>query len=218
MKRPSCLLVASLGIAAASIVGAAQSRPPEKPNFSGNWTLNRELSDEPRPARSQRPPSGDPRRGDGGGGRGRFGGGIGGRGGFGGGLGGGRYGAGRAGANDEARATLQELVAAARLPSQRLTIYHSAANIAVTDSSGRTRFFQTNGSRDKHQLDAGTVDSTTRWAGDQLVTDYDLGNGRRMTCTYALVPDTRQLVVRIRFDGAGAGPPIKYVYDVVRTR
>src|SRR5262249_51713760 len=110
-----------------------------------------------------------------------------------------------------------------RSPSPTLTVSHSAANIAVTDARGRTRFFQTTGAKDKHQYDAGTIDSTTAWIGDQLVTQYDLGNGRRLTCTYSLVSETRQLVVRIRADGGaqfgGRGAATyKYVYDAVRPR
>ena len=198
-------------------------RPPaaaERPNFSGDWTLNRELSDEPQPTRNaddRRVPDG--RRGGGSGG-------FGGRGGYGrhGGYGGG-YGGGR-GSNQESaddRARIQEAIADARSPSPSLTISHSGASIAITDARGRTRFFQTTGAKDKHQFDAGTVDSTTSWNGDQLVTQYDFGAGRRLTFTYSLLPTTRQLVVRIRIDGAGQygarGPTmLKYVYDPQRRR
>jgi hypothetical protein len=219
MNRWHWLAAVALGATCLTAVGRAQSRPADKPNFSGDWTLNRELSDEPRVG-AEAARGTDDRRG-GGGRRGGFGGGMGGRGGFG---GMGRRGYGGGGRQEEsadARTKLQELADEARLGSETLTISHSGANIAVTDSRGRTRFFQTNGSRDKHQLVTGTIDSTTRWAGDQLVTEYDAGNGRKLTYTYSLVPNTRQFLVRVRIDGPSGGavsPPIKYVYDRARAR
>jgi len=121
------------------------------------------------------------------------------------------------------RAKAQEAIHDARSPSPNLTISHSAVNIAITDVRGRTRFFQTTGAIDKHQFDSGTIDSTTSWSGDQLVTQYELGNGRRLTYTYLLTSGGRQLVVRVRVDGTSSygsrGPAtVKYVYDAVRRK
>jgi len=155
--------------------------------------------------------------------RGGFGG-HGGRGGYG---GRGGFGGGHRGAPPEAaaadRARILEAVGDARSPSPSLSISHSPANVAITDARGRTRFFQTNGAKDKHQLEAGTIDSTTSWNGDLLVTQYDLGGGRRLTYTYSLLAETKQLVVRVHVDRAGqsgghGGPNTKYVYDAVRRK
>ena len=192
------LCVAFTRAAAGQARADRPSSPPPRPNFSGEWTLNRELSDD------IAPPADDARGGEyprGNGRRGGFGGYGGGRGGFGG------Y-RGRPGPSPEApddRARIQEVIRDARSPSPSLTISHSPANIAITDARGRTRFFQTTGAKDKHQFDAGTIDSTTAWNGEQLVTEYDLGNGRRLTCTYTLASGGRQLVVRVRVDGGGYG-------------
>jgi hypothetical protein len=212
MKARRAVAVTAVGVVCLAAFGRAQSPLAGKPNFSGDWTLNRELSEGLHPHGPETQPSTDPRRG------GRFGGGIGGPGGFGG-MGRGRYGGGPPQTeNADARVKMQELVNDARRPSPSLEISHSAVNIAVTDVRGRTRFYQTNGSRDKHQLDSGTIDSTTRWAGDQLVTEYDLGNGRRMICTYSLITNPKRLLVRIRFDGPGAIAPMTYVYEPARRR
>jgi len=211
----AALLACSLAAPAAARQSRASDRSGDRPNFSGEWTLNRELSDEPRRDDGQ----GDDRRG--GGRRG----GYGGRGGFGRGGGfGGRYGgarpAGDQGAAD--RATIQTAIDEARSPSPSLTISHSAANIAITDAKDRTRFFQTSGAKDKHQLGEATIDSTTSWTGGDLVIQYDLGNGRHLTYTYSLAPATKQLVVRVRIDGSqygSRGPStIKYVYDHAHAR
>ena len=216
------VLAAILCIACTSFAGA-QTRPADrplppapKPNFSGDWTLNRELSDEPRAPRD------DARGGD----HQRENGRHGGFGGYGGRRGGFGYpGAGRgAPAPDAAddRARIQEVLRDARSPSPNLTISHSPVNIAITEAGGRTRFFQTTGATDKHQFDAGTVDSTTTWNGEELVTAYDLGSGRRLTYTYALASGGRQLVVRVRVEGGGYGArgptTTKYVYDAVRSK
>jgi hypothetical protein len=118
------------------------------------------------------------------------------------------------------RAAIQEAISEARSPSQSLVVSHSAANIAITDARGRTRFFQTSGAKDKHQLATGTLESTTTWSGDDLVIQYDLGNRRRLTYTYSLLPATHQLVVRVRLESSGqyGGRSIntKYVYDAAR--
>ena len=219
-------VVAGLVVIALSPGTQGQTRPGgpnaagDKPNFSGDWTLNRDLSDEPHDASGDRGAGDDPRTSGRPGGYGGYGGrgGHAGRGGF----GGYRGARGPSPETTDDRAKIQEAIHEARSPSPTLVISHSGANIAVTDARGRTRFFQTTGAKDKHQLDAGTVDSTTSWSGDQLVTQYDLGNGRRLTYTYSLAAGTRQLVVRVRIDGSGQyarGPTtIKYVYDVARQK
>jgi hypothetical protein len=197
--------------------GDRSSTQGAKPNFSGEWTLNRELSDDT--ATSDEGRGDDYHRAGGrrGGGFGGFGGG-GGRGGFG---HRGPYPPSPGAPDDRAKA--QDAIRDARSPSPSLTISHSAVNIAITDARGRTRFFQTTGALDKHQFASGTVDSTTSWNADQLVVQYDLGNGRRLTYAYALTSAGRQLVVRVRVDGGASyglsgSRTIKYVYDAARTR
>lgn len=144
-------------------------------------------------------------------------------GGYGGGYGGGSGGGGSnppAQGNQEDRDKVQQLTGEVKNPSASLTISQSADSLAITDALGRTRFFQTTGVTDKHQLDAGVVQSTSKWNGPQLVTTYDLGGGRKLIYTYSLVATTKQLLVQVKLDGgrsepAGGGTamPIKQVYD-----
>jgi len=216
----SCSLLAP-GASAQTYPGDRSSTQGTRPNFSGEWTLNRELSDDAASSDDGRGDDHQRAPGRRGGGFGGFpgGGGGGGRGGFGGHRG--PYPAPPDAPDDRARA--QDAIRDARSPSPNLTISHSAVNIAITDASGRTRFFQTTGALDKHQFASGTVDSTSSWNGDQLVVQYDLGEGRRLTYMYSLTSAGRQLVVRVRVDGgasygARGSRTIKYVYDAARRR
>src|SRR5204862_1154840 len=104
----------------------------------------------------------------------------------------------------DSRNTIQTLTREARNPSSSLTISHNDPTLAITDAQGHTRLFQTNGQKDQHQVGDGIVVSTTRWDGAKLVTDYDLGNGRKMRIAYSLVPGTNQLLEQVIFENGQA--------------
>jgi hypothetical protein len=146
---------------------------------------------------------------------------MGGRGGFGG-YGRGGFGGSRAPQDSTGdQSKIQELTNEVRNPSPTLIISHSDPSLTITDSQDRTRVFQTNGKKDTHQLDSGAVESTTKWDGNKLVTEYDLGSGRKLRYVYSILPNTRQLLEQVTFDG-GQGQsgrssgPIKRVYDTAR--
>lgn len=91
---------------------------------------------------------------------------------------------------------LEEQLSPLRYPSTTLKVDASSDRAAATDDQGQTR--------------------TLRWDGPQLAFDQDLGKGRRVLYTYSIVPTTRQLLVRVRFDrGPGMSSPfeIRYVYN-----
>jgi hypothetical protein len=116
---------------------------------------------------------------------------------------------------------MQELINEVRKPSSTLVISHSDPSLTITDAQDRTRVFQTNGKKDTHQLDSGAVDSTTRWDGNKLVTEYDLGSGRKLRYVYSIMPNTKQLLEQVTFDGGQSqsgrsSGPIKRVYDPAR--
>jgi hypothetical protein len=217
MKRWFGIVTLAVALASAVATGRPQSPSGAKPNFSGLWTLNRDLSDSPQQGGSTASASGrsDDRRNGGARGRGS---GIGGRTGLGksgsteiGGDRGERYPpAPNTLSSRNATHELQELTSEVRNPSPSLTISHADPALAVTNAHGRTRLFQTNGQKDQHQVGEATVLSTTKWDGDKLVTDYDLGNGRRMRITYSLVPGTKQLLEQVRFEN---GQVMRRVYD-----
>jgi hypothetical protein len=184
-------------------------------DLSGTWTLDTYLSDKPaqvaaaiRTDLGQRDSSLFPERPTGG----RFG------------RGSGRRGQpsppGPAGTstppNAEEQRALDDITAAVRYPPPTLQISQTDTSVTLADPQGRSRTFQTNGKREQQLFESARADSTARWEGPQLVVDFDLGKGRKMTYTYAVVPTTRQLLVRIVFEPAPNQPApfeIKYVYD-----
>lgn len=187
-----------------SIVATARAQHPSigKPNFSGAWTLNRDLADAPSQpdsganvsrqenTRSDPPAAVRPSEFDRAIGRGPL----------------------PSGRSASANA-VDELIGELQDRSRSLTISHADPVLTVTDARDRTRLFRTNGQQDPHQVGAATIPSTTRWDGDRLVTDYDLGAGRRIRIAYSLIPATRQLVEQVTFAN---GQTIKRVYDQAR--
>jgi hypothetical protein len=210
------VFVLSISFASMSEAQAASPGKPAvsgKPSFSGSWVLNRDLSDmNPQVGFGQGQGSSQRRGGGGGGGRrGGFGG-FGGFGGSGGGFGGGGQ---RNRETPEQQKTLDALTDELRKPSSTLLVSQDDASLAMTDAQGHTRVFQINGKKESHQLASGTVDSKTKWDGDRIVTEYEVGNGQKVQYSYSIVPNSGQLLEQILFEG-GEGrkqQPIKHVYD-----
>ena len=217
--------VLALGLAALSVVpGRTQIAAPaatpttDRPNFSGTWSIDRDISNDPSQAAFEAPRDQGRRP------AGRQGGGFGGRAGLGG-FGGARYGGGgqrnqteAAAGTPEERTRLREFTDLVRRSSGSLVISHADPSLAITDGLGRTRFFQTNGAKDAHALATATVTSTTHWDGSRLVTEYDMGAIGRLVSTYTLLASTKQLVVRTRLEmpegQRTALPELKLVYTL----
>jgi hypothetical protein len=113
------------------------------------------------------------------------------------------------------RARLSALTDELKKGSATLVISHHDPSLVINDSRDHTQFFQTTGSSDEHQLASTKVTSITRWEESRLVTEYDLGS-QKLVYTYALLPATRQMVLRVRLEANGSqratGPEIKLVY------
>jgi hypothetical protein len=202
MRRGSAITAVALGLLSTVAIGRAQPVSAGKPNFSGVWTLNRDLSDkaslvEPGAAR------GDFDRVTGRGRSDALGDG---------GYRGERYG--RAPANRDARSAIELLVRELRNPSPSLTISHAGSTLTVTNAQDRTRLFQINGQKDPHQVGDATVFSSSRWDRDRLVIEYDAGGGRTIRITYSIVPDTKQLLEHVSLAN---GQTIKRFYDRARS-
>ena len=182
--------------------------PATRPNFSGRWSLDLDLSSDPSKAAFDAAPDNSRSRSGG-----RRGGGLGGFGGF---SRSGGSSTGGAMTSDE-RTRLQGLTDQIKKSSAQLTISHSDPSLAITDPEGHTQLFQTSGSKDQHQLASTVVESTTHWDDIRLVTEYALGSSRKLVYTYSLVPRTDQMVIRIRLDateGSRAGrQEVKLVYN-----
>jgi hypothetical protein len=185
-------------------------------DFSGAWTLDREISSdltklsfEPVETQARRNPGG-------------FSGGFGGRGGIGGRLGGGRRpggatDAGRAGAfTVDERTALREIADFVKALSSIVIEHSDHSTLTVTDALGRARLFPTDGTVAQHAFATATVETTTTWDGPHLVTRFHVGATRDLVFTYILVPATRQMALRIALDDSGRAradvPELRLVY------
>jgi hypothetical protein len=162
------------------------------PALSGVWTFNRAQSEIPQQVGfraasrqgGQTPSAGSPGRGD----------------------------LDRLQFDEKKDARIDELTNEAQNPSPVLTIKQTDTDVTFIDFQGRVRTFRATGQKQTQRLSSGTVESAARWDGSRLVTEYDLGNGRKMICTYMLA-QPRRLVVLVKFEGRGAGNLVTEVYD-----
>ena len=201
----------ALTLAAGGAVGAAQAPATERPKIEGAWTLNRDVGD--RPGRSAGMPDdhgGGQRHGGYGGG---YGGGMGGM--RGGGMGGGGQ------MSDEQRAEMQRRRNLARellTPPTRLNITVDGDIVSFTDTDGRVKKDKTDGKKEKHQFDNGTVETKSRWEAGALTIETSMNGGMKFTQSYSLVADHRELMVQTKVEGGMSADgderkPITHYYD-----
>jgi hypothetical protein len=176
-----------------------------RPDFSGTWKLNADLSEDPREKmRDARGSSGG--RGGGGGG---FGGG--GRGGLGGGGmgGGGHRGGGDSGDGGGDGATrLGETLAAQKV----LTISHKDPELVIRDLNGRSRTFFTDARKLEEERAEGTAKIQTKWKDRTVVVVTKVGS-RETTETFERAADGSHLFLTTKIDGGRAPLSFRRVYD-----
>lgn len=206
-----CLIV----VGAVTAIG--QEAAPRRPDLSGEWVLNRDLSADSRgleEAPRRREPGGEPQ------GRGRRGGGM--PGGFGGGMRGGFPGeSGRGAAGDESKLR-EQMEEAQRLireaPTSMLLIYNEP-KLAMAATDGRTRTLYAD--KRKVRTANGNAELEARWDGDRLIAETKFGS-IKVVETYAVAENGDQLVVTVKMDAPGPGrggrpnAELRRVYDRVR--
>jgi hypothetical protein len=114
------------------------------------------------------------------------------------------------------RKKLTELTNTVQFASPTLTITETETTITLAGSRGGAQTVSTNGKAEKYGLDTGSVDREARWEGPTLVVAYGVGHAGRLTYTYALVPATKQLLIRVNFERVRDQPgpfDIKLVYN-----
>jgi hypothetical protein len=181
-----------------------------RPDFSGTWKLNADLSEDPREKmRDARGSSGGRGGGGFGGGGGGFGGG--GRGGMeGGGMGGGgRRGGGDSGDRGVDGATrLGETLAAQKV----LTISHKDPELVIRDLNGRSRTFFTDARKLEEERAEGTAKIQTKWKDRTVVVVTKVGS-RETTETFERAADGSHLLLTTKIDGGRAPLSFRRVYD-----
>ena len=201
----TALVITALGGALAlpgSFVASAHAQAPaaDHPNLDGAWVLNRDMGEPMQRGGG----GGESSDGGGGGGHRRGGGGYGVSAmGHGGGMGGGGP------MSDEQkqemerrRALMKELLQ----PSDRMNVTVENDVVTFTESDGRVRKFKTDGKKEKHQFDNGTVETKSKWVNGGLMIETDLQNGMKLTQTYTIAAgEKRQLVLATKMEGGGGG-------------
>ena len=183
-----------------------------RPDFTGTWTLNEDLSEDPRTKMRE---AGGGRGGRGGGGfggrgGGEGGGGSGGRGGMGGGgrgRRGGDGGSGERGGGDGAM-RLGETLAAQKV----LTISHKDPDFVVTDLNGRSRTFFTDARKVEEERAEGTAKIQAKWKDRSIVVATKVGD-RETTDTYERAADGARLFLTTKIEGGRAPFSFRRIYE-----
>jgi hypothetical protein len=179
------------------------SAPPVQPRTTilGAWKLNRDESDD---SRKQRQDSGGSRGGGYGGRRGGMGGGY---------PGGGHGGYGRRGGeSDEERQKMRELFS----PPAAMTLSMTGAEVDLVDDRDRKRAFLTDGRKLQKSKDTNYQEIAAKFDGHRLVTDEKNPRGDKMSRTFELSEDGRQLYETLHMTVGRNNTPlvVRFVYDI----
>jgi hypothetical protein len=176
----------------------------------GAWTLNKELSDNPQDAASGAREGGGDHGGNRGGGRRRGGGG-----GFGGGFGGGGHGGGGGqgspAADPEETARRRSAMLDILSPPDRLTIVQTDSMVIITGPDGRTTRLSPDGKKIKD--DSTKIDRRTKWDGTKLVSEIGGLPIGKITETWSVDPERRQLHISLKNDDDRRPLMVTRVYD-----
>lgn len=192
-KRIQALIGSALPLLLIGSLQADTSLAAERPDFSGSWQLNEELSENPHDEMMEKM----------GGGRGRGGGGRSGGGMQGGGGGRGSGGGGR----EEMQSRMNERVEKVRV----LEILHQDPELVIGFADGTSRTLFTDGRETAEDLEAGFFEGTAKWKGNsQVVFRSESTNGGKTAETYELNPAADMLWVTTKMDGDGRRPTISF--------
>jgi hypothetical protein len=201
-QAPSGPITAAPSQAAPAPAPRPAPLPPPRTTILGAWKFDPDDSDDPSKRRHE---SQDPNGGYGGG-RGRGGGGYpgGGHGGYGGRLGGGE--------SDEERQKMRELFT----PAKAITLSMRGAEVDLVDDRDRKRAFMTDGRKLKKSKDENYQEIAAKFEGSRLVTDEKDPRGNKMSRTFELSSDGRQLYETVHMTSGRSNTPrvIRYVYDI----
>jgi hypothetical protein len=175
--------------------------PAPRTTILGAWKFNPDDSDDPSKRRQD---SGGSNGGYGG--RGRMGGSW--PGGGGGGYGGRRGG----GESDEQRQKMRELFT----PARTMTLSMTGAEVDLVDDRDRKRAFMTDGRKLQKSKDDSYQEIAAKFDGNRLVTDEKDPRGNKMSRTFELSNDGRELYETLHMTTGRSNSPlvIRYVYDI----
>jgi hypothetical protein len=223
MTTVGVMVSGAMAIALTLPAGVARSEEPARPNLTGRWQLNKELSEDARAKiaeareRSGRAGGGGMGGRPGGGGMGGGGGGMGGGwpGGMGGrpggGMGGGRPGGTGGGQRPEGAGPMR--MRALLDPPQILLITGNDAELTLDGGDGVLVRLHIDGRR--YKAEGGSVETKAEWKGAKLLVETKpTEGGFKTTTTYSLDPAAGRLQIVTRIEGPMGDPiSVKRVYD-----
>ena len=113
--------------------------------------------------------------------------------------------------NYEDRQQLQDLIE----PATSLTFVQKEGEVDVTDDQGRKRIYLTDNRHPQKSKDANYQESSAHWEGARLISEEKGLHGGRITRTYELTPDGKQLNESVRLDNSHTGLiTVRYVFDL----
>jgi hypothetical protein len=172
-------------IACAAVIAAAAARP----NLSGRWQLNTELSENGQ-AKVEQMHAGQE-----------------------GGHGPGRHGLGAMFGGGPSEAEMNEARALMLDVAEWLTVTQDGDRIVLTDSNGRVRTLTANGRKES----VGGRDVRTKWDENRLASEVSLGH-LKVTESYERATNGAQLIVSAKLDMGGRNVTVRRVYDAAAAR
>jgi hypothetical protein len=102
-------------------------------------------------------------------------------------------------------------------PPDAMTLSMTGAEVDLTDDQDRKRAFMTDGRKLQKSKNANYQEIAAHWDGKSLVTDEKSPRGDKMSRTFELSEDGRQLYETLHIESNGRNSRsvnMRYVYDV----
>jgi hypothetical protein len=198
-----CFLASWLGVGA---------RAQEKPQLAGHWIFNQDLSDDAEQKVHDAQANGRRSPNYGGGGGYPGGGGMG-RGGMGGGMGRGRGGGGMG--NPSSGVSSQEWERLAENPKFLRIDQHSDQFVVIDDSDHAQTFYPDGKKHNDKDSDGNKITTKASWEGGALIAETKLPHSEKLTQTFRMSEDGKQLHVITVFEASSGNVSVRIrrVYD-----
>ena len=101
-------------------------------------------------------------------------------------------------------------------PAKAITLSMTGAEVDLVDDRDRKRAFMTDGRKLKKSKDENYQEIAAKFEGSRLVTDEKDPRGNKMSRTFELSSDGRQLYETLHMTSGRSNTPrvVRYVYDI----
>jgi hypothetical protein len=118
------------------------------------------------------------------------------------------------GESDEERQKMHELLN----PPTTMTFSMTGAEVDLLDDRDRKRAFMTDGRKLQKSKEDNYQEIAAKWDGSRLVTEEKSPRGGKMSRSFELSPDGRQLYENLHIESSGRNNrplDVHYVYDIL---